>query len=149
MKKLILGLFLIGSLAYGNFEQKLGIKEIQQNKSENVKIYQIDNNEECILQIIKFNENIDRNKMLNIFEEKFKDLNLKYDTLYSTGVTFYNDEVTQGKIFMVLANEYNDSMVIIYADNYKNAEKFMDYLTLNELITEENAVDLGLAIIRL
>lgn len=148
MKKLLLGMFLIGSLAFGKFEQQLGIKELPTNNPEYVKLYQVDNNDSSILKIIKFNEQLNRSKMMDILNEKFKDLNLKYDTIYSTGVTFYNDE-TQDKFFMCLVNEVDNSIIIIYADDYKSVDKFSDYLTLNGLITAENSIDLAIALIKL
>lgn len=127
MKKILIGLTILSSLAFARFEKEYGFQEIKDTKEELVL-------ESGSCNIIRFkNTRYSKTKFYDTIENILKGKEYKIKSMSDTVVWV---DLGYGMIF------YNNSeakeVVCIVIDNYKDYKKAYEYLKANDLISSEN-----------
>ncbi|MGL5022416.1 MAG: hypothetical protein ACRC5S_03860 [Cetobacterium sp.] len=128
MKNVLIGIFIISTLAFCKFEKQFGYSIVEKN--ENTLVLKNSKNENCILIVIKSKENI-TNKKFYDFIEKF--MGEKDYEIVDSGNNYVFIE-SKGHIPMIIINNEN-SLLIIDAPNSKYLKNVHGYLQANDIST--------------
>lgn len=126
MKKVILGMFVLGSLAFGRFEKEYGFQEIK--KDEKQIVLESDN---CT--IIRFGMKLSKKGFYDMIESTMQGKEYKINDMSATVVW-----VDAGRN-MIFCNATNvGEFIIIIPDNNKAFRKAYEYLEANDILSSDN-----------
>lgn len=126
MKKVILGMFVLGSLTFGRFEKEYGFQEIK--KDEKQIVLESDN---CT--IIRFGMKLSKKGFYDMIESAMQGKEYKINDMSATVVW-----VDAGRN-MIFCNATNvGEFIIIIPDNNKAFRKAYEYLEANDILSSDN-----------
>lgn len=138
MKKVFVGLFILGTMAFGRFEKEFGFQEIE--KDEKQIVLEADN---CI--VMRFGMNLSKKEFYDTIESTMKGKEYKIIKMSSTVVWV---EAKQDMIFC--NSDRSKEFIIIVPSDDKGFKKAYDYLEANDVLSADNGFylsDIGLSMV--
>ncbi|MGL5748921.1 MAG: hypothetical protein ACRCXT_00220 [Paraclostridium sp.] len=129
MKKVLFGLCILSTLAFGKFEKQFGYTKLD-DSTEKVTILQNSKNQDCILAIIKYENAVTVKQFYDFIEDTME--GEEYEILDSSNI---HALISAVDYFPVLIINNKDSIISIDIPTSNHLKVAMGYLKANEIST--------------